>query len=448
MTEKDKPEAQVEILEEGPCRKRLKAEISSESVVQGIDASYKQLLDSLQLPGFRKGRVPRSLLERRYAKKIEEDVREELMNTTFLDEVEERELRVLGAPTFDNIEFKVGEPFRYDAVFEVMPTFELGEYIGLEVEEQPVTVSEEDVEAELLSLREQIATLEPVAMGEQQQEDIAGVDVSLFDGDKEVISRPDLLLKIGDDRLDRILVEGLGERLLQAEEGEELRFEVQIPEDFPKKDLRNRGAILKVLVKGMKRRQIPELDNEFAKRFGVESLQEFREELCRNLQTRRQVQEENRKEEQLIEQLAERIDMELPPSLLEKRRESLDLGLKYRLQRQGESEEKIQKQLQESSSQEQARQELKQIFIIERIAEQEKLMVTEQEVMERIRSLAVTYQRDPDEVFEEYNSSGRMAELRDSMLREKSRRFLREKAKILKKPKGSTKKTDAKGEES
>ena len=144
--------------------------------------------------------------------------------------------------------------------------------------------------------------------------------------------------------------------------------------------------------------------------------------------------------------------MELPPTLLEKRRESLDLGLRYRLQRQGESEEEIDKHVKEAPSQEQACQELKQIFIFDRIAELEKLIVTEDEIMERIRSLAVTYQRNPEEVLEEYRSAGRLAELRDSMLREKSRRFLREKAKVLTRPKGSKtskkKKTDAKDEES
>ena len=152
MADSDKPEAVVELLEEGPCQKRMRTEIPAESVTVELDESYEQLAKTIQLPGFRKGRVPRSVLERRYAEKVEEDVREDLMSGIFQKEVEKRELRVLGSPSFDNVEFGAGKPLRFDAVFEVAPTFELGDYKGIEIESRQVEVTEDEVGGELDSL--------------------------------------------------------------------------------------------------------------------------------------------------------------------------------------------------------------------------------------------------------------------------------------------------------
>ncbi|MFQ5654788.1 MAG: trigger factor, partial [Planctomycetota bacterium] len=264
MTER--PEPSVELVDEGPCKKRLKTEVPAEAVAEELEESYRQLRSTIQLPGFRKGRVPRSVLERRFAGKIEEDVREEMIHSTFQKEMERRELRIVGSPTFDNVEFKRGEPLRYDAVFEVAPSFKLGDYRGLEIEEKPASVADEDVDRELESLREQYATLEPVPFGEQREEDVAVVEFSLVDGEEQCLSRPEVFLKIGSNRVDNIVVDGLTEGLLGASADEELRFAVQIPAEFPRDDLKGRSLELRLSLRELKRKRLPEVDEELARR--------------------------------------------------------------------------------------------------------------------------------------------------------------------------------------
>lgn len=455
MTEaSETSEIAFDLVDDGPCRKRLKAEIPADRVVKEVDDNYKQLVATVQLPGFRKGRVPRSVLERRYADKIEEEVREEMMQSSFMEEVDKRELKVVGAPKFEEVQFTVGEPFSYDAVFEVFPEFDLGDYTGIEIDARPVEVTGEDVERELESLREQFAKLEPMEFGDLSEGDIVGSDITLTkigdDGEKDeeaTIDRQDVYLKIGTNRVDNINVEDLSERLLKTTEGADLEFEVQIPEDFPREDLRDGKATLSVKVKSAQRKVVPEIDDDFLGKFGVDSAEKLNEELRGNIEARRRVQEEQRQEEELLETLAARVDMELPPSIIERRQHELTLQLHYRLMREGKSKEEIEKLVEEDTgAAEDARKEIKQLFILDSIAEKENILVTEDEVLQRIQTIALTYNRDPQEVLEEYQSRGELDEVRAGLVREKVRTLLREKANVV--SENGSGSDDSKGEQS
>ena len=125
MAEDNNSEVSVELLDEGPCQKRMKVEVPAETIEAEVNSNYDQLRKTVQFPGFRKGKVPRALLEKRYAEQINDDVRQDILHSTFDDQVKERELEVLGRPTFDDVHFVVGEPMRFESVFEVAPSFAL-----------------------------------------------------------------------------------------------------------------------------------------------------------------------------------------------------------------------------------------------------------------------------------------------------------------------------------
>jgi len=429
------PETSVQILEEGPCRKRMKVEVPAVRVEEELESNYKQLRETIQLPGFRKGRVPISILRGRYGKKIEAEVQEEMISRTFFDEVEKRELKVLGAPSFENIAFAPGDPLVYEAAIEVSPEFELPSYLGLEIDEQPVAVTTEDVDREVRALLEEHTTLEPVPAGEQKADDIAVCHLEILDGSgKEVFSRPEVFLKIGHDHVDQIALPGLGEKLIAAKPDDHLEFAVQIPDDFPIVEVRGGPATMRIHFHEAKRPAVPELDAEMLARLEFGSVEDLRSGIERNLEMRRRLQEENRQEEELVERIVGDVRMDFPPSILERRKEEVSMGRRFRQLREGRSQEEIEKSVADDAEaiEAEAREELKRIFLLDRIADAEKVLVTEEEIARRISAIALTSRRDPQEVFQEYRENGLIGDLRAGMRREKARALLRKKAKVRK----------------
>ncbi|MGE3164048.1 MAG: trigger factor [Planctomycetota bacterium] len=423
----------VEVTEEGPCKKRLRAELPAAAVSKEIDDNYAELAKSIQIPGFRKGRVPRSLLERRYAEKIEKEVRHDLLQTSFDKEIEKLDLRTLGEPKFDNVQFEVGQPFRFEAVFEVHPQFQLPVYKGLPVEARPVEVAAEDIERELESLRREFADIQPVEFGHQADDDVTTVDLRLLDGDQEVLTRDQVYMKIGVDRVDNMVVDGLSDGLRGATQDSELRFTVQVPDDFPRSELRGRSLQMALVVRSISRSILPAVDDDLARKCDTASLDELRSDIRSSLETRRRINEEHRQEEELMARLVSELQTELPASVVEARLQEIDLYERLRLARLGTSREDAEKEManHEAERRKQAEDDAKQIFLIDRIAEEERIFVTEDEMSTRIQMIAATQNRNPVEVLEEFQGHNRLAALRDSLLRDKVGAFVRRKAQVV-----------------
>ena len=422
----------VEIQGEGPCRKRMKVEVPIEVVADEFSASFKQLRDTVQFPGFRKGKTPIALLRSRFSKQIDGDVRQELLRKAFGAEVERAKLRVLGSPEFDNIELKEGAPFTFEVIFDVEPSFDTPKYKGIEVEMRPVEVSKADVDGELKSLLDQFAT-EPIEIEEMGENDLAIVDLAVIDSDgNSAFDRPEVMLKIGHDHVDNIDVEGLGKRLCEAKADETLDFEIQVPDDFPKEEFRGKAATLRAVLRDAKRTRVPEIDEDFLAKIGVESEEKLREELEKGIEQRRRIREEQRQEEKLIEKITSTIEMELPASLVEERKKNITMSTRFRLMQEGKSEEEVEASLDDdTSAEEEAREELRRLFILERIVNEEKVLVTEDEVLNRLAAIARSYQKPLDQVVEDYRSKGMLGELRNGMRREKARTLVRKKAKAV-----------------
>ncbi|MEM7260689.1 MAG: trigger factor [Planctomycetota bacterium] len=418
----------AEIVDEGPCRKRIRTQIPASDVESEVNSSYSELRKNVQMPGFRKGKVPRSVLERKYGEQILDDVRDELMRTSFQEQLEKEKLRVIGSPNFDKVEFEAGQPFSYEAVFDVAPEFDLPEYKGLELRGEPTDVADAEVDSEIEALREQAADF--VDTDSPTEEDYAEANVALGGDSEDAIDREGVLLKIGDERVDNISVEGLAAKLVAASPGDELEFEVEVADDFPRESLRGKTA-LSVKVTGFKRRTLPELDEEFAGRFQVDSVDTLRSEVRKSLEHRRRSEEDNRQEEALLDLILDEAEMDLPESIVDAQRRDLAQNLRYQMAREGKPEEEIEATIEaDKTLDEKARRELKKIFVLEKIAEKEVVLVTEDEILRRVAEIAQAMGRDLGEVFEEYRSRGMLAELRAGMIREKVRAFLRKKAKV------------------
>ncbi len=421
----------VEVADEGPCRKRMSITIAPETVTAELETQFKQLKSNVMLPGFRKGKAPLKMIKAKFGKDIEQDVREDLINRSVSEQMENADYTPIGFPEFENIEFSTENPFTFEAVFDVQPTFDLPEYKGVEVDSQLKTVEDSDVDAEIERISEQASTLEPLEVGSQAEGDFVVVNLDLTADGESIFSRDEVMMKIGDDFIDSMEIPGLGKDLAGAAADAVIEKSATVPDDFPQEEHHGKTADVKLTVKDAKKLVAPEMNEEFFGRLGVESEEDLRNKVREGMEGRYEAEENTRQEDLLAEKVADSVEMELPESMLERRKESLVRNKVMELMREGTSEEDATAEVEKDEElANQARLELVRIFVLDRIAEEEKVFVTEDEVVQRLQAIAATYQQPLEAVMEQYRNNGMIPELRNGMKREKVKQLLRKKAKV------------------
>ena len=421
----------VEVADEGPCRKRMSITIAPETVTAELETQFKQLKSNVMLPGFRKGKAPLKMIKAKFGKDIEQDVREDLINRSVSEQMENADYTPIGFPEFENIEFSTENPFTFEAVFDVQPTFDLPEYKGVEVDSQLKTVEDSDVDAEIERISEQASTLEPLEVGSQAEGDFVVVDLDLTADGESIFSRDEVMMKIGDDFIDSMEIPGLGKDLAGAAADAVIEKSATVPDDFPQEEHHGKTADVKLTIKDAKKLVAPEMNEEFFGRLGVESEEDLRNKVREGMEGRYEAEENTRQEDLLAEKVADSVEMELPESMLERRKESLVRNKVMELMREGTSEEDATAEVEKDEElANQARLELVRIFVLDRIAEEEKVFVTEDEVVQRLQAIAATYQQPLEAVMEQYRNNGMIPELRNGMKREKVKQLLRKKAKV------------------
>ncbi|MDE0960343.1 MAG: trigger factor [Planctomycetota bacterium] len=423
--------SQVDCSDEGPCRKRLRIEVPQETVAKELEKNFRQLRETVQLPGFRKGKAPFSLLKKRFGEQVQDDVREDLIGRAIEEQFESAEWKPLGTPEFEKIEFSEGEKFTFEAVFDIQPIFELPDYKGIKITAESVAVEESEVDREVEMICEQSSSLEPMAVGEQCEGDFAVVDLALIIEEEPIFERQEVMIKIGDNKIDSMEIPELGQSLAKAGQDEVIEKSVQVPDDFPEADHREKAATLRLTIKDAKKKITPELDAAFLEKLGVESEDDLRGKVRENLEQRRTAQEETRQEDLISEQVGNSVEMDLPDAMIAQRLESKVQRRAMELVQGGKTEEEARSEAEQDKDIEaEARQELTRIFVLDRLADEEKVFVTEDEVVQRLQAIATTYQQPLEQVVEQYRRGGMLPELRNGMRREKVKQVLRKKAKI------------------
>lgn len=422
----------IQVIDEGPCKRRLVGEIPAERVHDEVESRYFQLRKNFQMPGFRPGKVPRSVLERRFSKQIEDEVKEELLQNSFQEEVEKRDLRLVAAPSFDKVDFKIGSPFRFEAVFEIAPTFDLPEYKGVSIAAEPIEVSDDDVEAELEGYLEQSASWE--ALGEDQtaeEGDVAFLSVRIPVEDGEDYEREGVFLKLGEDRIDDIPIEGVSARFVGSRPEAQIEVSATLPDSFEREDLRGKEVSISLTAKDFRRESKPKLDDAFAKRFGVESVDELRRSIREAIEARSRRAEERRQEDAIVAQIVDAAAMDLPEGVVEEETRARRHAAIHERLRAGMPKEEAEAEVATLTGfEDEAKRALRETFVLGKIAEEEAILVTEDEIAHRLGEMAQLYQTSPAQLFEEYRKRGMLMELRNGLLKEKVRQFLRKKATV------------------
>ena len=269
-----------------PVKKKLEIEIEAGEVAKKIDEAYKDLKKEVKLPGFRPGKAPRTLLERQFGDQVMEDVTRKLVNETFLKAVEETNIFPLNMPVFENGILKAGQNFSYSAVMEVRPEFDIKDYIGLEVEKEICSVSDEDVDKQLEEIRKSRGTLTSITEDRGiKDDDYAVIEYKGFeDGESlEGAEGSNFLIQVGSHSFHR----DFEKALIGLKKGDDSEVKVDFEEDYSQSKLAGKSISFEVKVEDIKEMVLPDLDDGFAKDLGadIESLDELKRKIKENLQS-------------------------------------------------------------------------------------------------------------------------------------------------------------------
>ncbi|SFJ42818.1 trigger factor [Thermoflavimicrobium dichotomicum] len=384
----------------------LTVETDVEAVNKALDQAFKKVVKKVSVPGFRKGKVPRFIFEQRFGvEALYEDALEILLPEAYEAAIKETGIEPVDRPEIDIEQLEKGKSLIFKAKVTVKPEVKLGEYKGLEVEvpEDDFKVTEENVEAELTKMQKQQGQLEVVEDGAVENGDRVIIDFEGFmDGEAfEGGKAEKYTLEVGSGTF----IPGFEEQLLGMKAGEEKEIQVTFPEEYHAENLAGKPATFKVKLHEIKRLNLPELDDEFAQDVSeFDTLDELKADIEKKLQDRADTERKNYIRNQLVEQAAEKAEIDIPPVMIEREVDHMlqqfeqqlryqGLDLKMYLEFTGQEEEKIREQFKAD-----AEKKVRADLVLEAIAKAENIEVTDEEVEQEINQLAEQMERDVEEI--------------------------------------------------
>jgi trigger factor len=431
---------EVVVEEIGPCRNRIKITIPAESVREEIEKQYQELQKSVQFPGFRRGHTPQKLLEKRFGEEVLESVKETLITKSLEDAIKEKNLDLISEPDLDPAELRVSPevPLNFEVTVELRPRFEVKDYRGLPLAREPVTVGPPDVDAALQGLARRRATLDPVEDGPVAAGDVVLADARI-EVEGEVEDHAGTTIDPETQFVGGIYVGDVQQKLVgQAQDGR-LEVSATVSRFHPRDDWRGKAAKIELTVREIKRINAPPVDEALAKDLDYDSLAELRERTESEVRAVKERDRDRALEERALDLVLEKTPFDVPDGLVERERERQLHTKVLALELMGVSNEEIQKEITGAAEwpKDELVRALRRAFLMEAIADAEKIFVTEPEVDAAIEDLARSRRKTAEEVREEYDSRDLMSELRRELRWRKVRRFLRENADIKDAPAGA-----------
>ena len=395
---------QVEKLEGNMAK--LTIEASAEEFDKALDTAYQKNKGKIALPGFRKGKAPRAMIEKMYGKEVfYEDAANVLIPSAYAKAVDECEEEIVSQPTIDVVQAEAGKPFIFTAEVALKPEVTLGKYKGVEVEAIDVTVTDEDVNAAIDRERENNARTVTVEDRAVKEKDVVTLDFEgfvdgvAFEGGKG----ENYPLTIGS----KTFIPGFEEQLVGAELNKEVEVNVTFPEDYQAEELAGKAAVFKCTVKEIKEKQLPELDDEFASEVSeFETLAEYKEDVKKNLTEKKEADAKNEKEQKVIEAIIADAKMDIPEAMVVSQQRQMAEDFAQRLQMQGLSIEQyfqftgLTGETFLAQMKPQAENRIKTRLVLEAVAAAENMVVSDEEYKDELKKMAEAYQMEVEKIEE------------------------------------------------
>ncbi|HGM5995398.1 trigger factor [Serratia sp. 22278] len=408
--------------------RRLSITVPADTIKQAVKKELINAAKSVRIDGFRKGKVPMNIVEQRYGASVRQDVLGEAMQRSFVDAIIKEKINPAGAPNYVPGEYKEGDDFTFAVEFEVYPEVELKGLENIEVEKPVVEVNDEDVDAMLDTLRKQQATWKETDRAAEAEDrvtvDFTGsIDGEEFEGGKA----SDFVLAMGQGRM----IPGFEEGLVGHKAGEEFSIDVNFPEDYHAENLKGKAAKFAIVLKKVEERELPELTEEFIKRFGVAdgSVAGLRTEVRKNMERELKGAVRNRIKSQAIDGLVSANEIDVPAALIDG---EIDVLRRQAAQRFGGNEKQA-LELPRELFEEQAKRRVVVGLLLGEVISTNDLKADEDRVKTLIEEMASAYE-DPSEVIEFYSKNKElMNNMRNVALEEQAVEALLAKAKVTEK---------------
>lgn len=393
---------QVENLEKNMAK--LTIEVSADDLEKALQAAYLKEKNKISVPGFRKGKVPRAMIEKMYGPEIfYDDAANRLIPDAYAEAADESKLEIASQPKIDVVQLEKGKPFIFTAEVAVKPEVTLGEYKGLEVEKTDAAVTDEEVDAQVEKERDSNArtiTVEdrPVQKGDQTIIDFEGfVDGVAFEGGKG----EDYPLTIGSDAF----IPGFEDQLIGAEKGAEVEVKVQFPAEYHAEDLAGKPAVFKVTVKEIKAKELPALDDDFAQDVSeFNTLEEYKADVRKKLEEKKEAAAKEAKEEAAIAKAIENAQMDIPEAMIDTQTRQMMDEFASRLQQQGLAlqqyyqftgmdNDKLAEQMKPN-----ALKRIQTRLVLEAVVKAEDIKATEEEYKAEVEKMAKMYQMETEKL--------------------------------------------------
>ena len=427
---------QVEKLEKNMAK--LTIEVGAEELEKAIQSAYQKQKSKISIPGFRKGKVPRQIIEKMYGKEIfYEDAVNELIPDAYEKALDECEEDIVSSPQIDVTQIEAGKPFIFTATVALKPEVKLGKYKGVKVDKADISVTDDEINEVVERERDNnarniVVEDRPVKDGDMTLIDFEGfVDGVAFEGGKG----EDYPLTIGSGAF----IPGFEEQLVGAELGKEVEVNVTFPEDYHSDDLKGKAAVFKCTVKEIKEKELPDVDDEFASEVSeFDTLAEYKESIKKDLEEKKAKEAKDAKEEAAIDAIIEASEMDIPDAMIETQQKQMVDEFAQRISMQGLSMEQYLQFTGTNYNQmveqvkPQAEKRIKSRLVLEAVAAAEKLEVTDEEYDKEIEVMAEAYQMDVDKV-KEMLGEREAKNIRKDLLVRKAADFVVENAKESKK---------------
>lgn len=382
----------------------LTVEVDADQVAAALDKAFKKVVAKINVPGFRKGKVPRALFEKRFGvESLYQDALDFILPEAYSQAVQETGITPVDRPEVDVQQLEKGQALKFTAKVVVKPEVELGEYKGLEVTEKSAEVTAEEIEEELNRLQQRHAELTNIEDGAAEDGDVVSIDFEGFveDSPFEGGKAEKYSLELGSNSF----IPGFEAQVVGMKPGEEKEINVKFPEDYHAVDLKGKDAMFKVLVNSIKRKNLPALDDEFAKDVSeFETLDEFKQDIEKRLQERKDQSNKRDMENEVVAKAAAAATIELPTAMVDSEVDHMLSDFANRLKTQGMSLE-IYTQItgqDEAALREQMRgdaeERVRSNLVLEAIAQAENIEATDADVNEELEKMAKTYQRSVEEI--------------------------------------------------
>ena len=438
---------QIEKLEKNMAK--LTIEVSAEELEKAIEGAYQKNKNKISIPGFRKGKAPRKMIEQMYGKEVfYEDAANALIPDAYEEALKDCTEDIVSSPKIDVTQLEAGKPFIFTAEVALKPEVTLGKYKGVKLDKADTTVTDEEVNAEIDREREKnsrtVEVERTVENGDIATIDFEGfVDGVAFQGGKG----EDYPLTIGSGAF----IPGFEEALIGAEIGKEVDVNVTFPEEYQAAELAGKAAVFKCTVKKLQEKQVPELDDDFVSEVSEESdtVDEYKAEIKKKLEDNKAAAAKNAKEDAAIDAVIADAKMDIPDAMVETQQREMVQEYAQRMQSQGISMEQYMKltgmtvQMLMEQVKPQAMKRIQSRLVLEAVAVAEKLEATEEDFEEEVKTMAEVYSMDTDKVKELLGENGKKQVMQDIVVK-KAAEFVTENAKEEKAAaKKSTKKAKA-----